>query len=765
VGVTPDPYRRENRPRPGPPKDLTEVWEKYTPLEQAPEQVLERVRYFCESKRITAEALSKLETRFRVDRHGGVVLAYPRYARLNGRVVVCAVKRRPLDQEQPRNAEPGSRIGPPAEPQVVGNRKSNRWFVVEGETDAARLWLLTGGQAAIVSLGGTSGVYYKVWDKTYPPEATVFIALDSDRLEPGEQGLRGEEAAAILLERLPNAIRLRPPAGAKDWCDWDGDAEAFSALLMEAVSQNGEPTEDINRIKAPVTDDDDAPESYVKPTWNGPPPRLAGFPDILAELRRDLDVLGVGGETSLTQLVYLALTSRVLPWEPTSRPVSVIAKGTSSSGKSHVVSTVIRFFPSQAVIRLTSASNLYLLYDERSLSHSFIFVPEWTTIAEKDEFVSMLRVLVSEGRIEHGTVEGQGRKGTRLLTKEGPTGLIMTTTAALTEPELETRCFSVRTDDTPKQTRSVFKTLSKNHLEGNPGIDFDRWIEFQVWIEAQENQVLVPFSDELAELMPNSAVRLRRDFVTILCLIQAHAILYQAQRQRDNSGRIVATLADYEAVRSLTDVLVAEEAGGGITPAMKETVEAVQAIIDGGSEHATVEEIAGQLKIGGQATRDRVARAQVAGLLENVSETRKKRLKVAGELPEGTTFLPTLEAIKALDAREPSRRSRRSEIGPQTRMDKGIASSDAISEADRSKDDASYSEHSPKTISEVANPRQDRGSDTSSEAPSAPRGVRGDGVSGKGLESLLGGRDNGEQEALDLKPGWLARSLAEDEEE
>jgi hypothetical protein len=41
--------------------------------------------------------------------------------------------------------------------------------------------------------------------------------------------------------------------------------------------------------------------------------------------------------------------------------------------------------------------------------------------------------------------------------------------------------------------------------------------------------------------MPTGATRLRRDFVSMLCLIRASALLHQVNRERDEHGRIVAT--------------------------------------------------------------------------------------------------------------------------------------------------------------------------------------------------------------------------------
>ena len=93
-------------------------------------------------------------------------------------------------------------------------------------------------------------------------------------------------------------------------------------------------------------------------------------------------------------------------------------------------------------------SRRFLFYDEESLAHRFLIVPEWATIAADEELVAMLRVLLSEGRIVHGTVDVDGRtRSARRIEKDGPMGLIVTTTATAVDPEMETRCLSLLTDD------------------------------------------------------------------------------------------------------------------------------------------------------------------------------------------------------------------------------------------------------------------------------------------------------------------------------
>ena len=386
-------------------------------------------------------------------------------------------------------------------------------------------------------------------------------------------------------------------------------------------------------------------------TAAGQTPALAFEHDILARFRGDLRRAGVAGEEKLASLTYLALTSRVLPWgKPAERPVSAITKGTTSTGKSHTTRTVLRFFPPEAYVDLGSMSKRFLFYDEEPYSHRFVVVPEWASIADDDELVALLRTLLSEGCIVHGTVEGEGKRSARRIEKEGPTGLLVTTTEGFTDPELETRCLSLLTDDTPEQTRRVFAVFAEQEEDASSSLDFDAWHELQAWIAARgETRVFVPFVRTLGELMPTGATRLRRDFVSLICLVRAHAILYQAQRERDHHGRIVATVeGDYEPVRDLVAALIAEGVEASVPERTRATVEAVRNLIDNGEPHPSPKAITDVLEIGRSATYDRIRDALRRGFLVNLAHRSERgmKLELGAELPAaGEDFLPSAEAI------------------------------------------------------------------------------------------------------------------------
>jgi hypothetical protein len=383
-------------------------------------------------------------------------------------------------------------------------------------------------------------------------------------------------------------------------------------------------------------------------TTLGQPPYLALQRDILRLFVADLHRAGVAGEERLAQLGYLALTSRMLPWSTAERPVSILAKGTSSTGKSHTTQTVLRFFPQEAWIDLGSMSRRYLLYTDEEFAHRFLIVPEWATIKEDEEIVAMLRVLLSEGRLIHGTVEGEGKRKPRRIEKKGPTGLIITTTEAAVDMEMETRCLSLVTDDTPEQTRRVYDTIAVLEFGGD-GIDLDRWHDLQTWISSHgETRVVIPFIPALAELMPAGATRLRRDFVSLLCLVRAHAVLHQARRKRDERGRVIADVeGDYAPVRNLVSDVIAEGVEASVTDAMRETVEAVHALLEDGKEHTNPKAVADRLGVGRSATYDRIRRGLLAGYLINEADKDERGMKIVigAPLPGADAFLPSPEDV------------------------------------------------------------------------------------------------------------------------
>jgi hypothetical protein len=69
--------------------------------------------------------------------------------------------------------------------------------------------------------------------------------------------------------------------------------------------------------------------------------------------------------------------------------------------------------------------------------------------------------------------------------------------------------------------------------------------------------VNIPFARAIATQLPKTHDKVKRDFPQILSLIAAHALLHSCTRKIDD-GRVVATLADYQAVYNLTNDAISQ---------------------------------------------------------------------------------------------------------------------------------------------------------------------------------------------------------------
>lgn len=340
-------------------------------------------------------------------------------------------------------------------------------------------------------------------------------------------------------------------------------------------------------------------------------PPLAYEPNLLDRASRLIHARGLSGEDSSVKLLYLCVQSRLLV-----RPVSAVVKGPSSAGKSWMVEKVLELFPPEAYYKLTAFSEHALAYSDAPIKHKMLVLYEAESM--NNEFSSyLLRSLLSEGELAYETVEKtkDGLKS-RLIRREGPTGLILTTTKIEVHSENETRLVSLSTNDSQAQTRRVMIETARQRMNGLVPPAVQDWWALQRWLVSGEHRVAVPFAAQLAERIPPLAVRLRRDFNALISLVQAHALLHRSTREVDVDGHVVADIElDYEPVRQLLEPVLAEALGVGVPLAVREAVDAVRALKATGGHptgvstkavagHLAVDRSSAQRRLRGAARRD-----------------------------------------------------------------------------------------------------------------------------------------------------------------
>jgi hypothetical protein len=495
--------------------------------------------------------------------------------------------------------------------------------LVEGESDCHTLWY-----HEIPALGIPGATNWRDgWAACLDGIEKVYAVIEPDR---GGEALREKlTSCEAIRERLhilelsehkdPSALHLADPNEFKD--------------RLEVALEDAKPWIPLERAEA---------EAASCEAWERCR-ELAKDPDILGRFAEALASSGVAGESRIAKLLYLAVTSRLLE-----RPVSVALKGPSSGGKSYLVERVLSFVPESAYYALTAMSERTLAYSEEPIKHRFLVIYEAAGMSG-DFQTYLIRSLLSEGKVRYETVEktSEGMKP-RLIEREGPTGLIVTTTAVKLHPENETRLLSLTVSDTQAQTRAVMAALADEVGKAVP--DLEVWHALQVWLAGAEHRVSVPYAKKLARLVPPVAVRLRRDFGAVLNLIRAHALLHQALRERDDQGCIVATIEDYTAIRELVADLVSEGIEATVPETVRETVEAVKRLReDSDDEPVTVAELARELKLDRSAVSRRVRNAKDRGYLRDLEDNPRKpsRLIPGDDLPDDLQILPSPEDVRA----------------------------------------------------------------------------------------------------------------------
>lgn len=504
-------------------------------------------------------------------------------------------------------------------------RKAGYIVLVEGASDCHTLWYH--GIAALGIPGANT------WKddrdvRYFNGFSTIYVVI-----EPDQGGERVKEwlAKASIRDRV-RLLKLgehKDPSALHIACQADKEQfkAAWDAVVTASVAWTEiEQTERTARASSAWSQCQD----------------LARKPRILDEFANVLASSGLAGEQRVVKLLYLAVTSRFLP-----KPVSLALKGPSSAGKSHTTERVLAFFPSSAVYALSAMSERALAYSEEPLSHRMLVIYEAAGI--RGDFATyLLRSLLSEGRVRYETVEktSEGLKP-KLIEREGPTGLLVTTTAVQLHPENETRMLSVSVTDTPAQTKAVLLAQAR---ETTIEVDMVPWLALQNWLDGAEHRVTIPYAQQLAEAIPPLAVRLRRDFPNVLQLIRSHALLHQESRARDAMGRIIATAEDYAQVRELVYDLVADAIGATVPPTVRETVNAVADLVrDSTDVGVTINAVAKRLDIDKSAALRRVQVAEKRGYVRNLEDKRGRpaRLVTCDPMPDDQIVLP--EAGKLVD--------------------------------------------------------------------------------------------------------------------
>ena len=301
-------------------------------------------------------------------------------------------------------------------------------------------------------------------------------------------------------------------------------------------------------------------------------------PNLLAMIVDDIRDMGVAGESKLAMTVYLVGVSRELP-----RPLAAIVQGPTSSGKTYVIDKTVQLFPAEAVIHATQMTPQALFHmPEGRLVHRFVVAGERSRVEDDDraEATRALREMLSTGRLTKlmPMKNASNVIETMTLEQKGPIAFIESTTLQKVFDEDANRCLMLVTDETPEQTVRILESIARDAVGNYSATDRQRIVDrhhaMQRLIEPLE--VSVPFAMEIAHQFPAERCEARRALPHVLDMIRAVALLHQRQRERDERGRVIASLDDYRVARTLIGEAVSRSVSGSVSKSAQRLFEALQ---------------------------------------------------------------------------------------------------------------------------------------------------------------------------------------------
>ncbi len=279
-------------------------------------------------------------------------------------------------------------------------------------------------------------------------------------------------------------------------------------------------------------------------------------PRLLDRIASDFEKVGIVGEKVNALVGYLAVVSRKL-----ADPLALLIQSNSAAGKSTLMDALIDFAPEEDVERYTAMTgqSLYYLADT-SLKHRILAIAE---VAGAEKAGYAIKCLQSEGRISIATTVKDPETGdlkTKRHEVEGPVTIMLTTTEAEIDEELQNRCVVLSVNEDRAQTKAIHEAQRRSQTLAGIVAREERHAVLHLHRNMQRLlrpvRVVNPWADRLTFL--DAKLRTRRDHVKYLTLIQAITLLHQYQRpvrQMEHRGRMLpyieATLSDIEAANRL----------------------------------------------------------------------------------------------------------------------------------------------------------------------------------------------------------------------
>jgi hypothetical protein len=252
-------------------------------------------------------------------------------------------------------------------------------------------------------------------------------------------------------------------------------------------------------------------------------------PALVSRIAADVEAIGVIGEGVNALVGYLAMTSRLLD-----KPLAILIQSTSAAGKSTLMDALLSLMPEGQRVHYSAMTGQSLFYiGEGDLRHKILAIAEEEGVRQA---AYALKLLQSQGELtiaSTGKDPATGKLVTSEYRVEGPVMLCLTTTAIDIDEELLNRCMVLTINETPEQTAAIQQRQRQARtlqgLQAKVRSEHVLSAHRAAQTLLRPLAVVNPFAESLT--FASDRVRLRRDHVKYLALIDAIALLHQHQRK------------------------------------------------------------------------------------------------------------------------------------------------------------------------------------------------------------------------------------------
>ena len=263
-------------------------------------------------------------------------------------------------------------------------------------------------------------------------------------------------------------------------------------------------------------------------------------PDLFENIDKLIETSGIVGETSNRKLVFIiASTYKML------NPLHALVQGTSGSGKTHLINAIASLMPPEDILNMTRVtSKSFYHYSKDELINKLVLIQDMDGLDEEAKYA--FREMQSAGQVSSSTTykDKFGNLQSTVKTVNASFASLSATTHAEIYYDNMSRSIVLGIDESPEQTQRIIQQQNKK-LAGLTDEVATR--KAKVLLQncmriLKPYEVVNRYADKIQ--LPVEAKMLRRLNNHYQSFVSQITILHQYQRQKDEQGRLIATVED-----------------------------------------------------------------------------------------------------------------------------------------------------------------------------------------------------------------------------